>query len=286
MVESGSVFDLGRVIQRTFGIIGRNLTAFALLALVLAGLPALAGGAFGTSWAVGMVNGDPGSIIGYILILLLSVVAAYLLIGALTHGAIVDLNGRRPSFGECLNTGIRNLLPLVALGLLLGLAFMGIAVGVALVAGLLAGLLGAAGGGVLAGVVVVLLMLPALVAIVYLAARWLVAAPAYIVERPGVTGAFARSSALTKGHRWSIVALMVMYLILALVIQFAVLIPAGLFAASGGSEMMASPMVIAFTVVYSVINSMIGSVGVAAIYYELRTAKDGVTSDALASVFA
>ena len=37
-VERGKI-DIGRVLQQTFGVIGRNLATFTLLGLILSGLP-------------------------------------------------------------------------------------------------------------------------------------------------------------------------------------------------------------------------------------------------------
>ena len=35
-----SRFEMGRVVSRTFGVIGRNFVVFALLSLIVAGIPA------------------------------------------------------------------------------------------------------------------------------------------------------------------------------------------------------------------------------------------------------
>src|SRR5581483_2134636 len=49
---------------------------------------------------------------------LASVVGNAVLQGAVIHATLSDLSGRRPTFGECLGTGFRFLLPLVAIGII------------------------------------------------------------------------------------------------------------------------------------------------------------------------
>ena len=41
VAEAGANFDIGRVIQRTMALVGRNFVPFFVLSLVLTGLPAL-----------------------------------------------------------------------------------------------------------------------------------------------------------------------------------------------------------------------------------------------------
>lgn len=281
MAEGGLHFDLARVVQRTFGVMGRNFGPFTLLALVFSGVPAALSGAFSTSLAMEMATGNPTAIAGYTGFILLALATSYILMGALTHGTIVDLNGRRAGFGECLSTGLANVVPLVGIALIIVAAAMVVGFVAALLIGVVSGIGGAAMGAI-AGLV---FGAPAVVFLIILFIRWSVAAPAYLVEKPGVTGALRRSAELTKGHRWAIFVLLLCYVVLATAIQFAVLIPAG--ALSGATMVGAmSPSIIAFTVIYSVINALIGAVGVSALYYELRTVKDGVSAESLASIFS
>ena len=46
-----------------------------------------------------------------------------------------------------------------------------------------------------------------------MATAWIMAVPAQVVEQPGVFGAIGRSADLTRGHRWPIFGLMIIFAI-------------------------------------------------------------------------
>ena len=71
----------------------------------------------------------------------------------------------------------------------------------------------------------ILLLVPGLI----LAVMWSVVAPACVVERTGVFGAFSRSQELTRGYRWPIFGLYVAFFVLMIIISavFGVLIGIG-----------------------------------------------------------
>jgi hypothetical protein len=177
-----------------------------------------------------------------------------LLTAALIHGTIMTLNGRRASFGQCLSTGLRNLLPLLVLTLLSALG---------------------EGAGFL------LLVVPGII----LALMWFVITPVYVVEHPPLMSAFERSSALTRDCRGQIFAIALVFVVVSWVLQFlnsrfsvAVvgLVPS--FAALHVSFALSS--------VVRVATALLAAVGVASVYYELRVVKEGAGSQQLAEVFA
>jgi integral membrane sensor domain MASE1 len=107
---------------------------------------------------------------------------------------------------------------------------------------------------------------------------WIVAVPAAVVERPGVFAALGRSSELTKGHRWQILGLLLVYLLIvfgfSLLLGFAVLIVSFIpllpvLVSAVGNAVLAAFGAVVFTVLYS----------------ELRRIKDGVGVDVIAQVF-
>ena len=249
-----SRFDLGRVVERTFASIGRNFAVFLLLALLLAGLPALATGSILTLSGINSGNpsaAGPGdaanllaiglSVIG--LVYLVGAIAAFILQAAIVYGTIADLNGRRAEFGECLSTGLRSWFWLFLLA---------IVVTVAEVFGY------------------ILFIAPGLM----MAVAWMVAVPAQVVERTGVFGAIGRSAELTRGHRWPIFGLLVIYLV-GVGVLAASLSPATMQAAT---QIVAQPLL-------AVATSLIGAAGVASVYYELRSTREGIGPEALAAVF-
>jgi hypothetical protein len=245
----------GRVIQGTFGIIKRNFATYLILIAIFAVIPLAMVGLGVMRIAGGSIASGGGLVgVGY----LASLASNALLQASLIHAAVADLNGRKATVGECLQTGVRRLPPLLAV---LILYFLGVAFGM------------------------VLLLVPGIM----IAIAWIVAVPSQVVERTGVYAAFTRSGRLTRNNRWRIFGLMVLWLIVVSVVQgtlsnlagSAVTAPVGAaapFAALGPAYW----MVIALSTVF---NAMVGGAGQAMIYYELRRVKEGVGPEALASVF-
>jgi hypothetical protein len=178
-------FDFGRVIKNTFGAIRQNAATFAILALVLAGIPA----AISTFGLVGLLGGvtrlgssspaEPSfSFLGFNAALaggggLINLFANAILQAAIIYGAAAHLNGRPATLGECFGAGLRRCLPLIGLMIVIGFAvFFGF----------------------------LLLIVPGIM----MAVAWIVAVPALVVERTGVFGALGRSADLTRGRRWPI----------------------------------------------------------------------------------
>ncbi|HXQ10402.1 MAG TPA: hypothetical protein VN805_05310 [Caulobacteraceae bacterium] len=255
-------FELGRVIERTFASIVRNFAVFALLALLLAGIPAaLTGGllALASTGATStpVAAGDTGLVaIGasaFSITFFVGAIAAFVLRGAIVYGAVADLNGRRASLGECLSTGLRHV------GWLFLLA---IVVTVAEVCGY------------------ILLIVPGLMMLT----AWIVAVPAQVVERTGVFGAMQRSADLTRGHRWPIFGLMVIFVLGSGLVQgVAAAATAPLVAASATTGQVVSQVVI--QPLATTLTALVAAVGVASIYFELRSAREGIGPEALAAVF-
>ncbi len=258
-----TTFELGRVIERAFHSTRRNFAVFALLALLLAGVPAaLTGGlsalaTAGAAYYAPTVAGNGGlAAIGasaFSITFLVGAVATFVLRGAIVYGAVADLNGGRASFGDCLSTGLRHV------GWLFLLA---IVVTVAEACGF------------------ILLIVPGLMMLT----AWIVAVPVQVVERTGVFGAMQRSADLTRGHRWPIFGLIVIFVLGSGLVQgVAVAATAPLAAASATTGAIVSQVVI--QPLATALTALVAAVGVASIYFELRSARDGIGPEALAAVF-
>ena len=262
-VAAPARFDIGRVISRLLGVLGRNLATFLALAVLLVGLPtalvAFAQARFAFIPDGPTVAFGPAWISLGFAAWLVSLVANAVLQGAIIHGTVSDLGGRRASFGDCLGTGVRFILPLVGIGLVIGVSV---------------------------AFEIMLLIVPG----VLLALAWSVASPAAVMERTGVFGALDRSRALTRNHRGAILGLSVIYFVILLVVQGVVstaVVGLGLSLAAGvgrnAQAAMIPPMLV--TLLVQTLTAMISAAGVASIYYELRLIKDGVGAEQLASVF-
>lgn len=251
--QRSGYFDLGRVIQRTFAAISRNAGVFLGAAVVLVGLPNVVL-AFGQQSLMtapdAFGNGFLLMMVGWVL----NLVGVFLLQGMVVKAAVNGFNGKPTSFGQAFDVGVKMFLPLLGLAIVAGLA---------------------------TGLGYILLLVPGLI----LSVLWSVAAPAVVVEKRGVFESLQRSRDLTRGHRWSVFGLLVLYAVASWLIGMLI---GGLSVATGGSFMAGTPNIWVTLLagpVVSVLSSVIASAGVAALYYELRTAKEGAGPEVLASVF-
>ena len=249
-------FEIGRVFNNTFGVIGRNIGLCVGLAALFSGLPAFLIRLWQQPQLDAMLRHDPaampdpsamfGNTAASVVGGLIAFVLALLLQAALMRATIEDLNGKRPSFGDCIQIAIRFLLPTLAVGLLVGLG---------------------------AGLGLILLIVPGII----LWLGWSMSVPVLIQERLGVFGSMSRSRALTKGSRWPLFGLFVILIVIAMIIQWGMLLVLVLFGgiiAEVGSALVQ-------TVV-----SMVLSVATAVSYVELRQAKEGASIDELAEIFS
>ncbi len=250
-------FDFGHVVGQTFALIGRNFVAFAVLAILLVGAPQFAITYFQT------VLIDPGSTqLGWIGLasLVVTLITSYILQGALTRASVDDLSKKGVSFGAALGDGLRYFFPLFIVALLTGL-------------------------GVMIGLF--FFIIPGL----FLIVRWVIAAPAAVIEREGPTHSIGRSADLTRGHRWAVFGLVLLYL----VFYYAVIWGSDTVVAAiggpgfAGSANMPRDIALygyaAITAVTVSLASLVATVGMASLYFELRRAKEGVGIDELAKVF-
>lgn len=243
--------DVGRVIRETFTVLSRNLPTFAVLALILTTLPA-AIAAWLQQEALGPSDSTAASV-SKLLASLVPLVTGAVLQGAVTHGAILDLNGRRSTISESLAVGLRAFLPLIAIGLLLLIALI---VGFAL------------------------LIVPGMIMMV----TWLVVTPAYVAERRGIAEAFGRSAELTSGNRWPIFGLLLIYWVLVICVTAALAgISGGLSLMSGDAGGFVRQVVL--NPLLSGVTGLIGCTGAAVIYVELRRLREGASPEHLAAIF-
>lgn len=249
-------FDVARVVSRVFRVLGANPAVFVGLAVLLE-LPDLAlnyGVVFLTKQALATGNYATAVLLIGAVRTFVSFLCRNLLTAALIHGTITTLNGNRASFGQCLLTGLRNLVPLLGLTLLSALG---------------------EGAGFL------LLVVPGVI----LALMWFVITPVYVVEHPPVMSAFERSSALTRDCRGQIFAIALLFGIISWGLFF---LTNRLTMVALGMVPSFALMDVSFALssVVRVAMALLAAVGVASVYYELRIVKEGAGSEQLAEVFA
>jgi hypothetical protein len=245
--------DIGRVIQQLYSVLSRNIVTFGVLALILTGLPTAV-----VAVLQPQLNGaadNPANWAWYMTSALISGVAALVLQGALIYATIGDLNGRKARVSEGLAVGLRNFLPLLGVGMLYGLAM---ALGF------------------------VLLVVPGIM----IAVAWIVAVPVLIAERTGVFGSFGRSAELTRGNRWRIFGLFLLYVAVYVVLGIVMSIIGGVSGAIASAVSGATTVqTVVLSVIANVASALIGATGGAVLYVELRRVREGVGHEALASIF-
>lgn len=244
-------FDLGRVIQRTFTSIGQNAAVFFGASIVLVGIPS-------TISALGqgsLTSADPYSGFGFVMLgTVLYFIGLYLLQGMVVKAAVNGFNGKKTEFSDAFGAGVRMFFPLLGLSIVASLGTM---------------------------IGYILLIVPGII----LSVIWSVAAPAVVVEKRGVLESLQRSRDLTRGHRWPVFGLIVIYVVLSWIIGLAL---GGLSLATGGTFTGGGPNLMVTLIsgpLVNIVAGVVASAGVASLYYELRIAKEGVGADELASVF-
>ena len=135
----------------------------------------------------------------------------------------------------------------------------------------------------------VLLVVPALLFVVV----FIVTVPAYIYEKPGMFGAFARSYALTQGRRWGIFGMSLLVnlaipLLGAIGLVIVAIAGSAIFPGhktNGDISDGASLIILGFTFVIFIFLSLFMPLVNAATYVVLRTDKGEPLSGAIAKIF-
>jgi hypothetical protein len=183
---------------------------------------------------------------------------------AFSQGLIEDLRGRRVALPGCLRRSLGALPQVLVLSLI-------VFCGAALSLGLLF-LVGAGLGGLWLRYIGLGI---GIAAAILLTVNWWVVAPVVAVEGIGALASFRRSFDLVRGHRWAILAL----ILLPVAIHWAAGLLLELVVQEGGT----AEAVIGFVLDAAAMtaNAMLTAVG----YYHLRAEKYGLPTDYVAAVF-
>jgi hypothetical protein len=182
------------------------------------------------------------------------------------YGAFQDMRGRPVSLADGLRVGLGRLFPLIGVAVVVGLA--------------VTTLLGASFFFVVPGLVfagLLLLMIPG----VMLLLMWSMGIPACVVERLGPFRSLARSRALTKGHRWKILGLLLLTLIIGAIVG-AVL---GTVLAYGPAGSFGAAATQTINLIWDAIWTAFFAIVMVVTYHDLRVAREGVDTEQIAAVF-
>lgn len=241
---SSIAISIGGVFNRTFSVLLANLVPFLIISYLLAA-PVLLLNLFGTGIAVGPAEIGPG----YFVALLISLVATYSAMGMMVYGTIAYLRGQPASLGICVSRGLSVIVTVI---------LVAIVVTILLMLGLIA------------------LIIPGLFVVVLTA----VAVPAAVVEKPGVWGSVKRSAELTKGNRWRVFAVLLIF--------YAAMMGVGWGLTFAGLPLMRPDGTIFAAVaqfIWSGVTTAVFAVFGAVLYHDLRVAKEGVNTAQIAAVF-
>ena len=249
--DNTDTFSIGRIVTRTFSVIGRNAVTFIPAALVIllpmlvmsfiTGTPSASAGMRFSGVMLGLAEG------------LVNLACVYLLQAALVQATITDLNGERPSLGNALSAAFGLALPVIVISILTGLGV---------------------------GLGMILLIVPGLM----LLCAWCVAVPVRVVEGASISESFGRSRELTKGHRWPIFGLLLIYGIIAILLALVAATAAGI-SLGQVSQAHGNTTYIVIMWLMQVLTAVLSAVGATSIYYELRTVKEGAGPQQLAAAF-
>lgn len=253
----GPRFTVGAVVSKTVSVWWKHVLAFTGMSIVVYTPLMVVLGLFMTAVVTGnapSVDALPTLGIAGVVVWLLTVVLAVIQAGAVTYGTVRHLSGERARVAEMIRVGFQRGLPIVAVGFLLWIA-------------------------------IVLGMLLLLVPGVMLLVASSVAVPAAVVERPGTLGAIRRSFALTRGYRWGLFAAGLAVMVIVWVLTAVVQVGATVLLTLLLPQQQAMAGAIVTGQLGNVFFSAIPVVGIAVAYHELRVAKEGIDTAALARVF-
>lgn len=206
--------------------------------------------------------GEGATVAATAVVTILSFVVFFAVQAVQVRSAITMKLGQGVQFAPAVQAALAGIIPIILLGVIAGIAM---------------------------GLGFILLVVPGL----YLVAMFYVYIPAIVFERAGF-GALGRSIELTSGYRWSIVGLVLVFMVLFILAGLLIgAISVGILAGTGGFGgalygEMGMPALVAYTVLDAIANAIVTPIGMIAaglVYARLKEIKDGGSSEALLKIF-
>jgi uncharacterized membrane protein len=247
----GGNFDLGRVLSRGFQTIANQFAVFAALAILLAGVPSVLMRALAPTLVTAPSPDAPFAMFlapWFWISMLVGIVLSALLQAALVRGSIQDLRSEPVELGPILMESLSLVVPMIVMSIVI---FVGFIFGM------------------------ILLLVPGII----LYCMWIVAVPVLVEERRGIFGSLSRSAELTKGSRWWIFLLLVIYLVVGGVIS-------GMTRFTASMNDTSNIPALIISLIVSSATGVVTAAMVASLYIELRAVKEGGAGGSLAEIFA
>ncbi len=251
-------FRVGKVLSDTFKTFFGNFFRFWAVSLLVM-VPMIAG-----FWAMGafmapspdapVPTATTGFFIGFFGTMAWAFVSMAVMMAAVTYGAIEHQAGRKATLLDMLKVAVRSLFPVVVALVLSGILYV---IGWLLF--------------VVPGIIVGMMLC--------------VTVPAIVAEGLGPLKGMHRSRDLTTGFKWPILGCFLVMMVVVQLVNFVLMIPMMFAGTTAFDPSLTGWITSAAT--FLVVGSMyafMGS-GVAAIYTNLRAAKEGVSVDDIAAVF-
>jgi hypothetical protein len=289
MVQSDSIiiefptrdFHVGSVFSKSISILFRHVVSFNIVSLLVMAPFLFLAGLMGLAMSVETDSGETlmqslmqshrlSAIItfGPLASLIWVIIFFPMSFGFILHIAFQDMRGRPAKLSEGLKRGFARILPVIAVLFLCLMTTLTLSMIAAAVANAFA-----VSSGSPLFIVLAVLALAALGAMLGL--RWFVALPVCVVERAGPFRSLGRSAALTAGHRWKILAILGLALLLDIM---ALSLPELLLARFPISRLISSAFIELLLWTYLMVLMVVA-------YHDLRIAREGVDIEGIASVF-
>jgi uncharacterized membrane protein len=241
-------FHVGEVFGQSFSVVRANFIPFMVM-VGLIQLPAIAYAIYVTQEkAAEFASGNiQGLGASYWILTFLNMFLGALSYGALVFGVLQHLRGQRASIGECISIGFSKLLAVLGVSIVYGILYI----------------LG-----------LILLVIPGLIVI----CTFYVAIPAAVVERGGVGDALSRSRELTRGNRWRVFGVLILMFLVQMVAGLIVFIGYGFSMEISVSRQVVASLIGVFFTAWRASAAAVS-------YYHLRSVKESVDVDDVASVF-
>ena len=248
-------FSIGRALSDSFGVLSRNFKTMAVISVTVT----LAESAIRYLLTGSVDDEENGSTI-------LSLISYALVTAPVTYITFQDLRGHKPSLGETMSAGLQRLIRVVGTTLIVGITIVTPIVVVAIIVMTSAGSL-------------IPLIVGGLSYALIIFVAWYVVVPVQVVEAVSFFGAFSRASALTRGRRWAVLGLALVFVALVFIVALVVAVVAELVA-------VANPMLSLFLLIpLSAFITVYGATVPTVTYCLLRSEKEGIGIEDIVKVF-
>jgi hypothetical protein len=237
-VQSGAPFEVGATLSCAIKLFAGGFARFLVLALIPL-LPLLL-------VEVAKSNGSLNEVQGLFWTFILAFFLSYLANAAILYGAMKEMRGENFTIGQSFGVGLARTLPIFGVAFCVALAM---------------------------AIAAIALIFPAFV----IMCMMYVAIPACVIENLGVFASMGRSSDLTRGYRWPIFGLILIFYIIAIVLDGL----AGLTVGMAGGKEFSWLLSFGLQVTATAFESVLATV----IYHNLRVAKEGVDVSKITKTF-